>query len=143
MLWEVSSRHRLAKLAVRVSSPSSITKIPSSPLVPSSTRLRLYQVTCLTHSPHFISYHSYSSLQLSRSFTSTSPSNMAPVDRPQHERYDYICIGGGSGGVASSVRAHSGVCATLASILPLASCGLVRQESCPCRRLASPRRYMC
>lgn len=28
---------------------------------------------------------------------------MAPVDRPQHERYDYICIGGGSGGVASSV----------------------------------------
>ncbi|KIK99736.1 hypothetical protein PAXRUDRAFT_30317 [Paxillus rubicundulus Ve08.2h10] len=32
---------------------------------------------------------------------------MAPVDRPQHERYDYICIGGGSGGVASSRRAAS------------------------------------
>jgi glutathione reductase (NADPH) len=30
---------------------------------------------------------------------------MAPVDRPLHERYDYICIGGGSGGVASSRRA--------------------------------------
>ena len=29
---------------------------------------------------------------------------MAPVDGPmQDERYDYICIGGGSGGVASSV----------------------------------------
>ncbi|KAI9569021.1 hypothetical protein HD554DRAFT_2204738 [Boletus coccyginus] len=30
---------------------------------------------------------------------------MAPVDHPQLERYDYICIGGGSGGVASSRRA--------------------------------------
>lgn len=30
---------------------------------------------------------------------------MAPIDRPQHERFDYICIGGGSGGVASSRRA--------------------------------------
>ncbi|KAF9228700.1 hypothetical protein BS17DRAFT_772377 [Gyrodon lividus] len=32
---------------------------------------------------------------------------MAPIDHPQHGRYDYICIGGGSGGVASSRRAAS------------------------------------
>lgn len=32
---------------------------------------------------------------------------MPPVDRPTVDRYDYICIGGGSGGVASSRRAAS------------------------------------
>ncbi|KAI6009409.1 hypothetical protein F5J12DRAFT_823445 [Pisolithus orientalis] len=32
---------------------------------------------------------------------------MAPLDRPTVDRYDYICIGGGSGGVASSRRAAS------------------------------------
>ncbi|KAG6334796.1 hypothetical protein ID866_4295 [Astraeus odoratus] len=32
---------------------------------------------------------------------------MPPVNRPTVERYDYICIGGGSGGVASSRRAAS------------------------------------
>ncbi|EGN91614.1 hypothetical protein SERLA73DRAFT_192200, partial [Serpula lacrymans var. lacrymans S7.3] len=32
---------------------------------------------------------------------------MAPIDKPTHEKYDYICIGGGSGGVASSRRAAS------------------------------------
>lgn len=32
---------------------------------------------------------------------------MPPVDHPTVDRYDYICIGGGSGGVASSRRAAS------------------------------------
>ncbi|KAG9225937.1 hypothetical protein CCMSSC00406_0006441 [Pleurotus cornucopiae] len=32
---------------------------------------------------------------------------MAPVDRPAHDKYDYVVIGGGSGGVAGSRRAAS------------------------------------
>ncbi|KAH7918482.1 hypothetical protein BV22DRAFT_1041739 [Leucogyrophana mollusca] len=32
---------------------------------------------------------------------------MAPIDKPTEQTYDYICIGGGSGGVASSRRAAS------------------------------------
>ncbi|KAH7905081.1 hypothetical protein BJ138DRAFT_821179 [Hygrophoropsis aurantiaca] len=32
---------------------------------------------------------------------------MAPIDKPSTSKYDYICIGGGSGGVASSRRAAS------------------------------------
>lgn len=47
--------------------------------------------------------------QISKSLLSTTTFNMAPVTTkgPTVDRYDYICIGGGSGGVASSVRGQS------------------------------------
>ncbi|KAG5221267.1 Glutathione reductase [Salix suchowensis] len=37
---------------------------------------------------------------------------MAPVDRPTHDKYDYVVIGGGSGGVAGSVSCQVRVEAT-------------------------------
>lgn len=66
---------------------------------------------------------------------------MAPVDRPQHERYDYICIGGGSGGVASSAS-HLKGSPFSSLILPPASRGPVWQESCPHRGFPPPGRYV-
>ncbi|KAF5382686.1 hypothetical protein D9615_002981 [Tricholomella constricta] len=43
---------------------------------------------------------------ISRSFSSTTSSAMPPIfDKPTVDKYDYILIGGGSGGSASSHRA--------------------------------------
>jgi hypothetical protein len=45
--------------------------------------------------------------QISRAFTNSVRNNMPPVDKPSTERYDYIIIGGGSGGSGSSVRSFA------------------------------------
>ncbi|KAI0956695.1 hypothetical protein AcW1_005310 [Taiwanofungus camphoratus] len=45
--------------------------------------------------------------QIKRTLTSSTGSNMPPVTRPAHEKYDIVWIGGGSGGVAGSRRAAS------------------------------------
>ena len=66
---------------------------------------------------------------------------MAPVDHPQLERYDYICIGGGSGGVASSVSYLRGSPFS-PLILPTASRGPVWQESRPRRGFSPPGRHV-
>ncbi|KAG7086518.1 hypothetical protein E1B28_002470 [Marasmius oreades] len=46
--------------------------------------------------------------QISRRFTTNSPSKMPPIyNKPQVEKYDYVVIGGGSGGSGTSRRAAS------------------------------------
>lgn len=42
--------------------------------------------------------------QISRAFTNNSRLNMAPVSKPKNEEYDFLVIGGGSGGMGASVR---------------------------------------
>ena len=42
--------------------------------------------------------------QVYRAFSATSKPNMPPIfDKPTTEKYDYVVIGGGSGGSGSSV----------------------------------------
>lgn len=44
-------------------------------------------------------------IQITRALTTTAPNNMPPIyDKPTVNKYDYVLIGGGSGGSASSVR---------------------------------------
>ncbi|KAF7978715.1 hypothetical protein HWV62_44997 [Athelia sp. TMB] len=45
--------------------------------------------------------------QITRAFTSTSTSNMPPIEKPSQDKYDYIIVGGGSGGSGGSRRAAS------------------------------------
>ncbi|KAG9318222.1 hypothetical protein JVU11DRAFT_303 [Chiua virens] len=86
----------LAHISSHLSSPTYLVRFGVIASVPKITTSSLLLAPA---------HRTYSRLhQLSKSFTSSS-AQMAPVDRPQHERYDYICIGGGSGGVASSRRA--------------------------------------
>ena len=42
--------------------------------------------------------------QISRGFTNSATSSMPPTTKPSTGRYDYIIVGGGSGGSGSSVR---------------------------------------
>ena len=53
----------------------------------------------ITHSPRppFVS-------QLSRGFTNSATTSMPPTTKPSTGHYDYIIVGGGSGGSGSSVR---------------------------------------
>lgn len=58
---------------------------------------------------------------------------MAPVTKPQHERYDIVFIGGGSGGVSGSVSPAL-LLTTLTLLLliacGIASCSVVWEEGC-------------
>jgi len=47
-------------------------------------------------------YQNFETPQLARTLSA-----MPPVEKPSQDLYDYVLIGGGSGGVASAVGAHS------------------------------------
>lgn len=54
--------------------------------------------------PALAAYTDSASSQIHRAFSTTTVIRMAPVSAPKWEHYDIVFIGGGSGGVAGSVR---------------------------------------
>jgi glutathione reductase (NADPH) len=49
-------------------------------------------------------HSSDASAQIARALSTSAVVGMAPITQPKHDQYDIVFIGGGSGGVAGSVR---------------------------------------